>query len=235
MRLATTKLAKQLSAYALIDNDLTFCARAFALAAQTTVRTPQEKAESRPIAQEQMNQLWQAEPLLRHGATVANFDAEDRTDQEVSKAALFEAAVVTYGRCFNTGARTSLQTKIFTEDLLGQRTLHEHLLNIRNTHVAHTELREERSIVGFRLVVDQNYGKRPNMVMGITYGRRYYPDDSRLSEFAAHCNAVREKYLRPKLLEATKAFREQILAMPTEQIEQMPPFSTANPPQGDLC
>jgi len=181
-----------------------------------------------------MNQLWQAEPFLRHGATVANFDAEDRTDQEVSKAALFEAAVVTYGRCFNTGTRTSLQAKIFTGDLLAQRTLHEQLLNIRNKHVAHTELREEQSIVGFHLVEDRNYGKRPNMVMGITYGRRYYPDDSRLSEFSAHCNAVREKYLRPKLLEATKAFREQMLAMPAEQIEQMPPFSTAHSSPGDL-
>jgi hypothetical protein len=232
MRLANTKLAKQVSSYSLIANDMEFCARAFRLAADLPVRTPEEALEAKPTAEERTNQIWQFEPLLRAGAAVASFEGDQRTDSETMKAALFEAAVVAYGRCFNTGLRTSLQPKIFSDSLSRHRNTHDLLIAIRNKHIAHSELREEHSVVGVELVDDPAYGKRPNLVMGIVSGRRYYPPDDRLSTFQTHCNAIIELYIRPKLLETAKALREQLLQMPPEQISEMPDFGSS-PARGE--
>ena len=219
MRLANTKLAKQLSSFALIGNDLQFCARAFRHASSLPVRISEEALKEKASAEERRDQIWQFEPFLRAGATVASFEGEERTDNETIKAALFEAAVVTYGRCFNTGLRTRLQSKIFTDVLFPRRSTHELLIAIRNKHVAHSELREEHSTVGVDLVEDPAYGKRPNMVMGIVSGRRYYPSDDRLKAFEEHCNAIVMHYLRPKLSDMARALREQLLQMPPEQFQ----------------
>jgi hypothetical protein len=231
MRTVNTKLAKQLSSYSLIVNDFEFSAKSFGLASRIPVRTPDEVQAGMLSAEDRAGQLWQFEPLLRVGAAVAQFDGDQKTDNETMKAALFEAGVVTYGRCFNSGHRTSLRDMAFVGPLAVFKETHKLLIAIRNKHVAHTELKEEHSIVGCQLVEDPKYGVRPSMVMGIVSGRRYYPSDARLVELQDHCNGIIELCLRPKLIELSKTLREQLLQMPAEQISKMPEFESSPIPQ----
>jgi hypothetical protein len=127
-------------------------------------------------------QLLQLDPILRGGATVALIDQDNRNKNEVLQSALFEAGIVTYSRCFNSGLRTRLSTDIFKGRLASEKKLHDAIITVRNKHIAHSELKMEHSIVGCQLVEDQNYGKRPNLVMTTLAVRRHVPNNEFLEE-----------------------------------------------------
>jgi hypothetical protein len=174
------------------------------------------------------------DPILRVGATIGQLDEDDSNESEVEKRALFEAGILTYGRCFNSGLRVHLSRKIFSGALSGHRELHEAMIKIRNKHIAHSELKMEQAAVGFQLIHDPNYGKRPSMVLAGLAMRRHYPSDNRLGDLEVHCRAIAENVIEPKLLEITRALREQLLQMPAEQIERFPEFSTVKPSLEEL-
>lgn len=54
-----------------------------------------------------------------------------------ARRALWEAAVVAYGRCWNSGRRAKLPPELLADLSPEQRALHSHVLGVRNKHVAH--------------------------------------------------------------------------------------------------
>jgi len=218
VKVVSTKLAKQVSGFTLILNDMEFSARMFSLAAAQATRTPAQALDVPSLAEAKARELWQFEPLLRKGATVAHIDSAPHNDSEATKIGLFEAGIVTYGRCFNSGLRTRLSTDIFVAKLSSAKPLHDAIIGTRNKHIAHSELKTERSIVSCQLVEDMNYGKRPSLVMSTISIRRHFPTNERLLELQAHCSAIVVHAILPRLLESARALREQLLKMPTEQI-----------------
>ena len=229
LKIVSTKLAKQVSGYALLMYDMQFASRVFGLAAKHETRTSDQKRDSRPSQDARFRQLLELDPILRAGATIAQIDSDDRNESEAVKSALFEAGIVTYGRCFNSGQRTHLSDSIFREQLSSAKKLHDALIAVRNKHIAHSELKMERSIVGCQLVEDQNYGRRPNLVMAILAIRRHVPADERLAQLQAHCDAIVTHVIHPKLLDKARALREQLLQMPVEQIEAFRDFAVEIP------
>lgn len=230
----TTKLAKQVSGYAMIMYDMQFAARVFGLAAKVEERSPAQKLDSRPSVEMRFRQLLQLDPIMRAGAAVAQIDQDNRNEKEAVKSALFEAGIVTYGRCFNSGLRTGLSAGIFKGRLAAARKLHKAIITVRNKHIAHSELKMERSIVGCQLVEDLNYGKRPNLIMTTLVIRRHVPNSERLEELETHCNSIVIEVIQPKLLEAARALREQLLQIPPEQIAEFPDFGADVPCIDDL-
>jgi len=226
LKVVSTKLAKRASGYALLLADMQFASRVFGIAAKLENRTPEQIRGARPSLEARCRQLLEFDPFLRAGAAVAQIDRDIRNDSEATKAALFEAGIITYGRCFNSGARTQLAIRIFRGSLASAKTTHEALIEVRNKHVAHSELKMERSIVGCALVDDQNYDKRPNLVMSVLAIRRDVPSDELLAQFQAHCEAIINEVIYPEFLETGRALREQLLQMPLEQIEKFPDFAT---------
>jgi hypothetical protein len=226
LKIVSTKPAKRASGFALLLADMQFASRVFGIAAKLEKRTPEQIHGSRPSLDARQRQLLEFDPFLRAGATVAQVDGDVRNDSEATKAALFEAGVITYGRCFNSGARTQLSKNIFRGPLASAKKTHETLMEIRNKHVAHSELKMERSIVGCTLVDDKNYGERPNLVMSVLAIRRDVPSDERLTEFQTHCDLVVSEEIYPEFLATGSAVRDQLLLMPLEQIERLPDFAT---------
>jgi hypothetical protein len=229
LKVVSTKLAKQVSGYALLMYDMQFASRVFGLAAKHETRTPDQIRDTRPSLDARFRQLLAIDPILRAGATVAQIDSDGRNESEAVKSALFEAGIVTYGRCFNSGQRTHLSDSIFRGHISSAKKLHEALITVRNKHIAHSELKMERSIVGCELVEDQNYGRRPNLVMTILAIRRHVPTNERLTELQAHCDAIVAHVLHPKLLETARALRAQLLQMPPGQIENFRDFGAEAP------
>jgi hypothetical protein len=228
-KVVSTKLAKQVSGYALLMYDMQFASHTFGLAAKQEMRTPNEIRDSRPSLDTRARQLRAIDPVLRAGATVALIDSDGRNESETVRSALFEAGIVTYGRCFNSGLRTHLSDSIFRGHLSSAKKLHEALMSIRNKHIAHSELKMERSIVGCQLVEDHNYGRRPNLVMTILALRRKVPTNERLLELQTHCEAIVAQVIHPRFLEKSRALREQLLQMPSEQIEDFSDFGAEVP------
>jgi hypothetical protein len=234
LKVVTTKLAKQVSGYTLIMYDMQFAANVFGIAAKLEVRSPVQRYESLPSVDMRFRQLLQLDPILRAGDAVAQIDQDNRNENEVVQSALFEAGIVTYGRCFNSGLRTRLSAGIFKGRLASAKKLHDAIIRIRNKHVAHSELKMERSIVGCQLVEDHNYGKRPNLIMTTLRVRRHVPNKERLEELETHCSSIVSEVIQPKLLKTARALREQLLQMPPEQIENFQDFGAELPRIDDL-
>jgi hypothetical protein len=229
MKLVTTKMAKRVSGLALLMYDMQFAARAFDLATKCPVRSPADRLASRPSAEAKINQLIALDPLLRRGAAVAQIDADHRNESEAERCALFEAGVITYARCFTNGSRTQLKEDIFKERLSAGRRLHQKIMTVRNKHIAHSELKMELSFVGCQLVDDANYGRRPNLVMALIAARRDAPSDERLQELKSHCDAIVLEALQPRMLEAARSLREQLLKMRPEDIDRFKDFGAVSP------
>lgn len=229
LKVVTTKLAKQVSGYTFLIYDMQFAARMFALAARQPVRTEAEIWDDRPSSETRKSLLLEAEPFLRAGAHVAQIDNDARSESEAVTSGLFEAAVVTYGLCFNSGLRTRLSDSIFCGPLSGAKRRHDALIAVRNKHIAHSELKMERSVVGCQLVADPRYGRRPSLIMAILRIRRHFPTSERLIELENHCNAIVDHAIRPKLMETSRALREQLLTMPSEQVADFPDFGAEVP------
>jgi hypothetical protein len=224
LKAVSTRLAKQVSGYSFLMHDMQFASRVFSLAATLETRTPAEILATRASPDARMRQLLELDPLLRAGAVVAQIDPDDRTDGEIMKAALFEAGIVTYGRCFASGQRTRLFPDIF-RGYPSAKKLHQALMTARNKHIAHSELKMERSIVGCKLVEDASYGERPHLVMSTMLLRRHVPPDERLAELPAHCDAIVERVIHPKHLDAVRALREELRLMPPEKFDALPDFA----------
>ena len=108
-----------------------------------------------------------------------------------------------------------------------QLKLHKKIIQLRNKHIAHSELKQERSIIGFQLVRDPAYGIRPSTVFSNVTARRWFPKDKDLKKLSAHCALVDEQVVRPLMLKKAKALREQLLKMSEEDIESMRDFKDA--------
>jgi hypothetical protein len=225
MKLAETKIAKQLSAYTLIHYDLEYSARAFAQAADLS--SQREKIDAEKIIQSRLSQLALLDPILRAGAAVAQMDKDRLDSTSVVKGALFEAAIVTYARCFVSGARSCLSEKVFRGELSGAIKFHNVIIQLRNKHIAHSELKQELSIIGFQLVNDPAYGKRPSTIISAIAARRYFPSKEELKKLSNHCVFVDEKAVQPIILKNAKALREELLKMSSEEIDQMKDFGEA--------
>lgn len=234
LKVVTTKIAKQLSGYTLIMYDMQFSAKVFGLAAKLKVRSPAQRSANRPSIDMRFHQLLQLDSILRAGATVAQIDQDNRNENEVLQSALFEAGIVTYGRCFNSGLRTRLSTGIFKGRLASAKKLHDAIIKVRNKHIAHSELKMERSIVGCELVEDHNYGKRPNLIMTTLAIRRHVPNNEGFEKLETHCSSIVAEVIQPKLLETARALREQLLKMPPEQIKNFQDFGAELPIIDDL-
>ena len=77
-----TKLAKKLSGYTLIRYDMQFSGRVFGLAAKQEQRTAKDMSESLPSVEMRVHQLFQLDPILRAGASVAQIDPDYRNETE---------------------------------------------------------------------------------------------------------------------------------------------------------
>lgn len=228
LRLIKTKPAKQISGYYMIMHDMQFAARVFGLAAKIEERTAEQKINGYPTADEEFRLIQRLDPFLRAGVPIARIDSDNRNENETMRSALFEAGIIAYGRCFNSGLRTRLSPgKIFKGNLQTANKLHHSIMDVRNTHIAHSELKMERSIVGGQLVEDFNYGQRPNLIMLAQVIRRHVPNNKSLEELEIHCNSIVTEVVRPKILESSRALREELLRMTPEQLAKFPHFDTS--------
>src|SRR6266576_133920 len=135
LKLVATKLGKQVSDHALLMFDMQFAGRAFGMAGKCEARTAEQMQAARPSITDRVGLLTEMDPILRAGAAVAQIDSDIRNDSEAVKSALFEAGIITYGRCFNSGQRTHLSSKIFSGELAPQRNVHDALMKFRNKHI----------------------------------------------------------------------------------------------------
>ncbi len=219
IKIAETNIAKQLSAYTLIHYDLEFSCRAFTLAANFSDK--KKKIDTEKCTQSRVSQIAVLDPILRMGATVALLDRNQSETSTLAKTALFEAAIISYARCFNMSKRTSLTAKVFKGKLSPSLKRHEKIIKLRNEHIAHTELKYEQSIIGFQLVNDPAYGNRPSAVFSGLKARRAHPPSEDLHELRTHCQLVDEQVVQPILLKKAKALREELLNMSDEEIMRM--------------
>lgn len=225
IKLAETKIAKQLSAYTLIHYDLEYSARAFTQAADLSSQRIKYNVEK--IIKSRLSQFVPLDPLLRAGAAIAQMDKDSLDSTSVVKSALFEAAIVTYARCFVSGARSCISVKVFNGELSGAIKLHNAIIQLRNKHIAHSELKQELSIIGFQLIDDPAYGKRPSTIISAIAARRYFPSNEELKRLSDHCNLVDDKVVQPIILKNAKALREELLKMSSEKIDKMKDFGEA--------
>src|SRR5262249_36370932 len=109
--------------------------------------------------------------------------------------------------------------------LRANKPLHAWMIEVRNSHIAHSDLRLERSYAGIRLVDDPNYGKRPSAIVIAILKRCNVPRTERLREMARHCDSIISLYLNEQLAKVGKEIREQILRLPKHQFEELPNYS----------
>jgi hypothetical protein len=221
----TTKIAKQYGGYCLIKGDLEFCIHVFTRAAELAPqRTPTQSGEDSGGFAERVKL---AEPLLRAGG-VLDFEQNNIDTPEQDRRAFFEAGIVTYAKCFNASMRTRLSEDIFRGSLHGQRALHKWMMETRNHHIAHSELRLEKSYAGIVLVDLPNYGRR-GVLMAIM-ARRNAPRKDKLLEMAAHCSAIIKEYLSPQIAKTNSEIRKHYLRLTKEQYNALPDyFDVVNP------
>jgi hypothetical protein len=104
------------------------------------------------------------------------------------------------------------------------------MMETRNQHIAHSELRLEKSYAGITLVDDPNYGRRPSGIVMAIWDRRSAPRKDKLLEMAAHCCVIIKEYLNPKMLKTGLEIREKYLKLPKEQFDALPDyFGEINP------
>src|SRR5690242_7722510 len=97
-------------------------------------------------------------------------------------------------------------------------------MEVRNSHIAHSDLRLERAYTGIELVEDLNYGKRPNAILQAIFARRNVPHSDTLLKLSEHCVLIVEHYLIPQLSKVAREIREQILKLPSPQFEALPDY-----------
>ena len=106
--------------------------------------------------------------------------------------ALREAAVVRYGRCFATGVRAPLPRDLFELAPDGVRVSHEHFIDVRNKHVAHSVNEYEETDV---VILLEKVGHRYEIFdVGTAHVQRSALDGSDL----------------PRLMELTKWLLEEV-------------------------
>lgn len=220
-KLLNTKIGKQLSGYLLIRNDLDFSSWCFSEAIKLPCTS--DSAESN-FFEEDISKT--SDSLMRDSARnkISMQYGGLPNGNQTKRAALFEASLISYSRCFNRGLRTSLNKNSFTNKY--EKSVHTWIMEARNEYVAHPKLRGERSIVGFRLVHDQNFGTRKSMVMSIISTKRTSPENETLAKLANHCKSLID-YVDTRLEEMSTASREQMLKMPADQINQLPSHKSA--------
>lgn len=224
IKLAETKISKQLSAYSLIHYDIDFARNALYMASKIEVEQLNIPADQ--YTKSHVLAMMSMDAVLKAGGAVATADANVSTI-DIMKGALFEAAIVSYARCFNSGLRTSLSKKNIKQRIPSSLKLHEKWLDARNKHIAHSEMKQERSLIGFQMVDDPAYGARPSTVFSNITVRRRYPSNEDLGKLSEHCKLVDEKIVQPQMLEKAKALREQLLKMSEIEIEKMKDFKEA--------
>ena len=152
-------------------------------------------------------------------------DQENTDNNQFERDGLFEAGIIAYARCFNSGHRTALTHKIFKNKLFERKKIHNFIIKLRNKHIAHSELKLERSHVGVSLVNDPKFGNRPSVVCTLFSVRRPAPSSEKLREMAAHCEAIIDQYLEPQIIKVGSKMREQLIGMPQDQIDRLPDFN----------
>jgi hypothetical protein len=222
MKKLTSKIARQFGGYYLMKTDLMFCRHVFSRAAD--IATPVVKKDSTHEAFDSVAAvLTTADPLLRAGGTLASeISADDPLESD--RRAFFEAGIVAYAKCFNSNLRTRLPDGIFQGALRAHKPLHAWMMEVRNSHIAHSDLRLERSYAGIQLVDDPNYGKRPSGILCAILTRRNVPRTERLREMARHCDLIISLHLNKQISKVGKEIREQILRLPKHQFEELPNY-----------
>jgi hypothetical protein len=219
----TSKIAKQFGGYNLIKMDLVFCAYSFFRAANLAAEKLPKRLDDGDFMKSVMQALEVGDPVLRAGGNVTlEHDNYDVLDQD--RRAFFEAGIVAYAKCFNTSMRTRLSDGIFRGPLHPQKALHVWMMQVRNEHIAHSELRLERSYAGIQLVDDQNYGKRPSGILMAIVARRNVPRADRLMEMYKHCDEIIKHYLDTQITKTGREIREQMLKLPKEQFDALPDY-----------
>jgi hypothetical protein len=227
MKKLTTKIGKQFGGYALIRTDLEFSGFTFARAADLSASAPPSSGEHDLFPTIEQD-LEAAHPLLRSGGAVM-FEGRKATPPDFDKRAYFEAGIVAYAKCFNSNLRTRLSQDIFKGALAGQKELHLWCMEVRNSHIAHADLRLERSYTGINLVTDAVYGVRPSGILMTMQVRRNVPSAETLLELSGHCALIVEHYLAPQMEKTAKEIREQMLRLPKAQFDALPDYAFDDP------
>lgn len=225
MKKLTSKIGKQFGGYALIKADLEFSSYVFARAAELSKKSEPPAGELFPNFEQHLSA---AHPRLRAGGTVT-FESAKTNPQDFDKRAYFEAGLVAYAKCFNSNMRTRLSQDIFKGALAPQKELHLWCMELRNSHIAHADLRLERSYAGINLVEDASFGKRPSGLLAAMLARRNVPNTQTLTELSRHCELIIEHYLGPQLDKTAREVREQMLRLSKEQFDALPDYVLEDP------
>ena len=227
MKKLTTKIGKQFGGYALIKTDLEFSGYAFARAAELSANAEPHSGEHNLFPNFEQD-LETAQPRLRSGGTVT-LEGSKTSPRDFDKRAYFESAIVAYAKCFNSNLRTRLSQDIFKGALAAQKGLHLWCMELRNGHIAHADLKLERSYTGINLVADPTYGARPSGILATILARRNVPNAQTLTELSRHCARIIEHFLGPQLEKTAKEIREQMLRLPKEQFDALPDYIFEDP------
>jgi hypothetical protein len=105
----------------------------------------------------------------------------NRRSEVFARRALWEQAVIAYGRCFNTGTRQKLPDQLKAQMVGGSLRVHDEVLRLRNKHVAHRVDKDEWTRISLTYPKGQPDANSVRVRVGVPTG----PEDERLIEALA--------------------------------------------------
>jgi hypothetical protein len=139
--------------------------------------------------------------------------------------ALWTSAVITYARCFGTGVRMPLTTAdVLGLGLQGEvQEFHEHLLAMRNKHLAHSVNRYEQIAVGALLTRPESGARRLDGIAPwiLTH---VVPDVVAVHQLDEMCRLLIEKVLEPRGRSLLDAARAEADAIDIDDLYRRPPL-----------
>lgn len=154
--------------------------------------------------------------------------ASMNTEADFIEKALFNAGVVAYVRCFNSGdGRKILKIgEAFSKD---QRETHAFLVRLRNAHIAHSASDFEQCICFVALSSGPDGKRDAKTVHGEILAEASRPFREAKEKYLALMHAVLDQIVRPELAKHQAAVDKEVASMSIDEIKSLPEAKIANP------
>ncbi|MFN3237205.1 MAG: hypothetical protein ACE37D_09100 [Pseudomonadales bacterium] len=144
-------------------------------------------------------------------------DAVSEEEAHVTKVALWNAALISFFKCFGSGARTSRLDRSIFEHLKGQALeFFDYLRNLRNKHIAHSVSELEQFY--YALAYDD---QQEQIVGGWVHVRKIFDNDKHVEQFLILCHQARE-HLKPTIEKMTRDQKEETSLLSKDTLANLP-------------
>lgn len=150
------------------------------------------------------------------------------TKSELIDKALFNAAVIAYGRCFNSGdGRKVLKiVEPFSKD---QKETHSFLMRLRNAHVAHSASDFEQCLYVVALLPGHDGKPDDKILKGEIIAEFSRPLREEKVKYLSLMQDVLDKIVRPDLAKHQAAVDKEAAALSLDEIRALPVAKLADP------